>query len=434
MLITKRAGWILSSSAFAAFYQLLVMMIMARQLTQAEVGLYSLVLVFSTLATILQDGGISSFIVHKQIVNRKEYSALFLLSLLFGFITALVLLLISPVLSTMYQQANLPSLMALVAVMLLINSLITPYQASMLLTERQTVLAKTDIISKLLAFIVTFYLLLVSNFGVASALLGNIVASVSRLIMLSLLTGKQHQPCSDIDFSIIKHATKFGSFQTAALIINQLRTRLDQLIIGKLMGMEILAIYSLAKELVSHPNRFIAPLIRNLLFPKLAKHQTQPEQQQSIFNESLIRIAWANTFIFSALAILSGPIVTLMYGKDYSAATSILSILASYGIVRTMGSAYVSFAQAHGRAELEFYWNILAACIMGMVIWLSASNLSIYWTAATLAISQLCLSYLGFYFFRHFILPLKHVDYLRISVLPVSILLVASTLGVLLYH
>ncbi|WNO61669.1 oligosaccharide flippase family protein [Rheinheimera sp. MMS21-TC3] len=431
--VKSRGIWIVLAAISAALHQLILMVIMSRLLSVQEVGLYSLLLVFTALAGVLQDGGLASFIVHKQKLKRAEYSAMFILSTLLGLVIASLLIASSPFLSLLYQQPLLTEYMPLVAITLLINSCVTPYQASMLICQRQIALAKIDIFSKTFATVLTVYLLLSSTLGIASALYGAIAAACIRLLILGYSLPIAYQPSLAVNLSIIPKALKFGSYQTAALVLNQLRTRLDQLVIGKLMGMETLAIYSLAKELISHPNRFIAPLIRNLLFPKLAQHQQKPTQQQHIFSQAIKAIAWSNSIIFATLALAAGPIVQLVYSNDYRAAAPILSLLAAYGIVRNTGAAYVSFAQAQGRAELEFYWNVFASIIMGAVIWFSASTLSLSFTAMALAGVQLSLSYIGFYFFRYHIAPLKQVNYIALSLGPVLVVLSASIIGYIIY-
>lgn len=431
--LNSRPGWILYAALTAAVYQLLLIVIMSRILTAEEIGLYSLLLVFSNIATVLQDGGLANYIVHRQKLSRPEYSTVFLLSIGLAILTAALLLLAADWLALWYQQEKLTELIPVVAITLIVNSCITPYQASMLVYDRQIGLAKTDIISRIAAVILAIMLLYVHEMGIISALLAGLFAAVCRLLMLSYLTPKLQQPCFGLNLMIVAPALRFGVFQTSALLLNQLRTRLDQLIIGKLLGMETLAIYSLAKELISQPTKFVTPLIQNILFPKLAKLQQQPAQQQQVFSYALKAIAWSNLVIFAALALCAGPMVTMLYGNNYFASAAIVSLLSAYGVMRTMGATYVSIAQAHGRSDLEFYWNIIATVVMGSVIWCSALSHSIVFVAAALALLQVLMTYVGFYFFRRSIAALHEVEFFRLSKYPVLTMLLISVIGFWLY-
>lgn len=431
--LNSRSSWILLSALTAGVYQLSLMAILSRMLPVAEIGLYSLLLVFSALAAVIQDGGLANYIVHRQKLSRAEYSAIFLLSITLGLIVAALLLVISPWLALWYQQDHVPALMPIIASTIVVNSCITPYQASMLVSARQIALAKTDIISRMVAVIVAILLLLLTPIGLASVLIAGLCAAILRLLLLVVITPKAQQPCAKINFSIVPLALRFGAYQTGALLLNQLRTRLDQIIIGKLMGMEVLAIYSLAKELISQPTKFITPLIQNLLFPRLAQYQHKPEQQQQIFCYALKAIGWSNLAIYSVLALLAGPIVSFLYGSSYYASAIVVSLLSTYGMVRTLGAPYVSVAQAHGRSDLEFYWNIFAGVIMGAAVWFSAKSGSIALTAAMLTIVQVVLTYFGFYYFSRSFSTLKSVTYIQLTQYPVLIMLVISAIAGWIY-
>lgn len=426
-------GWIFYAALTAAIYQLVLIVIMSRVVSTEDLGLYSLLLVFSAVAAVLQDGGLANYIVHRQTLSRPQYTSIFILSISLGLSSAVVLLLAAGWLAQWYQQQELTALMPVIALTLLINSVITPYQATMLVDQRQIALAKTDITSRLAAIVLAAILLYVFNLGIISALLAALCAAVCRLLLLSYLTPKHRQPCLKPDFAIIAPAMHFGIFQTLALLLNQLRTRLDQLIIGKLLGMELLAIYSLAKELTAQPTKFITPLIQNILFPRLAALQQHAAQQQQLFDYAIKSIAWSNLVIYSALALCAGPLVNLLYGSDYQTAAAIVSILCAYGVMRTIGAAYVSLAQARGRSDLEFYWNIIATLVMAPAIWFGALSHSLPLTAATLALVQIAMTYVGFYYFRHFIPVLQDVRFITLSKYPVLIMLTTSVAAFWLY-
>lgn len=432
--LNSRAGWIFYAAVTTAIYQLALMALMSRVVSAEEMGLYSLLLVFSAVAAVVQDGGLANYIVHRQTISRPQYTSLFLLSICLGAVSGTILLLSARWLSIWYEQPSLFEFMPIIALTLLINSAVSPYQATMLVQKRQVALAKSDILSKLTATLVAVILLYEYQLGIKSALIAALFAALLRLLLLGSLTSKAQQPGAGIDLTIITPAFRFGIFQTLALILNQLRTRLDQLIIGKLLGMELLAVYSLAKELTAHPTKFVTPLIQNILFPRLAALQNQAANQRQVFSDAVKHIAWSNLLIYAGMAACAGPLVLLLYGQYYQDAAYVVSILCAYGVMRTIGAAYVSLAQAQGRSDLEFYWNIVATIIMTPVIWFSALTSSLTVTAATLSVVQIGMTYLGFYFFRQFIPSLRQVKFISISVNAVLLMVLISTVSFSIYY
>ncbi|HBI06300.1 MAG TPA: lipopolysaccharide biosynthesis protein, partial [Erwinia persicina] len=73
---------------------------------------------------------------------------------------------------------------------------------------------------------------------------------------------------------------KYGVYQLGSQTINQLRTQADSLIVGKVMGAEMLGVYSLAKELVLQPLKLVTPVINRLALPRFAEKQHEPAQLQ----------------------------------------------------------------------------------------------------------------------------------------------------------
>lgn len=423
--------WVLLSSAIAAVCQLLVLAMMARLLSAEDLGLYALTLVFLNLTMVLQDGGLSSYLVHKQRIPAPLLNSVYALCLLFGLFIGSILLAVTPWLSSYYHQTTLVDLMIPVAATLVISSILSPYQALALIAGRQKQLAQYDIISRIIGS--TFAIYFLFEYGVKAVLYAGLLTSIIKLIQLIWSTESRHQPGLTFSTSGIKPALKYGIFQTSALLINQLRTRADQLIIGKLLGLEMLAIYSLAKELINHPTRFITPVIQNVLFPALAQKQQLRLEQMTIMENSTKALAWTNTVIFSTMAIFSWPIVWALYGVDYAKAAGILSILCCYGMLRTIGASYVSYSQSEGRADLEFIWNVIAGLIMVSFILLASLSYSIYIMALTITTCQLLLSFLGFYFFSKALPNLSAMAFYKITLLPIAITLFASVMGFWLY-
>lgn len=429
--LRKKAVWVVSSSAFAALCQLLLLAVMARLLSVEQLGLYALVLVFLNIAMVIQDGGVGAYLVHKQNLPRSALGAMYLLCLASGFTVALLIIIIAPYIAAYYQQPSLPGLLKPVAATLFISSIISSYQSIALIGEKQAQLAKFDIASRTVGTATA--LLSLPAFGLEAVLYSGLLTSVIKLLLLVKITSREHQPTWHITTEEMTSALRYGFYQTNALLINQFRTRSDQLIIGKFIGLEALAIYSLAKELINHPTRFITPVIQNVLFPELAEKQNNVKEQLVIMKNSTSALAWVNTLIYSAMAILALPIVWLLYGSAYVSSAGILCILCCYGMLRTIGANYVSYAQAFGRSDLEFKWNLIAAALMVLLVWLATLTQSIHFTAMVLTLSQLGLSWLGFYFFSHALSNLRQVPFYSITVIPICLTLLASVIGYWFY-
>lgn len=86
--LRKQASWLLFSNIFAAILQIIQISVLARHLELHELGMLAIVNSILMIAMILQDMGMSSYIIHRQDLSRDEQSTIywvnFILSILAG--------------------------------------------------------------------------------------------------------------------------------------------------------------------------------------------------------------------------------------------------------------------------------------------------------------------------------------------------------------
>ncbi|WP_148180527.1 oligosaccharide flippase family protein, partial [Klebsiella pneumoniae] len=70
--LRKQASWLLFSNIFAAILQIIQISVLARHLELHELGMLAIVNSILMIAMILQDMGMSSYIIHRQDLSRDE--------------------------------------------------------------------------------------------------------------------------------------------------------------------------------------------------------------------------------------------------------------------------------------------------------------------------------------------------------------------------
>ena len=191
---------------------------------------------------------------------------------------------------------------------------------------------------------------------------------------------------------------KFGSFQMGSQIINQVRTQLDQLIIGKLMGVEVLGLYSFAKELIMQPVKFIRILIGRLVYPKLAKLQSKKQQFYTTFNQSIVFLSVLNTSLY--VVFLGALIIAInFYFVEYKQSIVILCYLIILGFLTPFGNLLGVAAQAKGNTKIEFQWSLTSASISVVGLYILTQSNSINVFAIGVGLLQVLLTFTACLFF-----------------------------------
>ena len=423
--IKKDISWTFSATFFGSLSQLVLMIVVARQFDQATLGIFALLNIAMALFGYFQDLGLSTYAVHRQDLNAAERANLHWMSILLGGCATLGCVLFAPVTAWIYQSELLQSLLMWLAPQFLLLGLVSQYQAELLKQGKLELLAKIDIFSKLLGLLVALGLLYLPNADLTAIIAGQLATSITRAVFLWLCA---HTPVlwrSPLNVPLCKAAFQFGLYQSGSQVIGFLRNRADQLIIGKLLGLEALGLYSLAKDIIQQPARLLGPVIQRVLLPRFAK----ATDSSQLYLQSLKLNLQVNTLIYSGLSLVSLPLVLLLFGETYVPAAALICVLALYGMIRPTGMLISIYSISVGRTDIEFRWNLIASFWMISSCAVAAISKNLFFAGLTLSTVQFVLSCYAQRFFTKHLPALPTIHLSRFSLPYAAITLLASGIG-----
>lgn len=400
MSFKKQVSWLLISSALAGVVQLSIFAMLAYYTSPEVVGVLAIVNVFLAVAYLIQDMGLSNYFIYKQVLTRPESSTLYYTNVFLGATAAVFIALLAMPVGVFYDSADIEASLYIMAFNFVLLSLSAQYQANFIKSERNVALAKVDIVTKISLFISTFVLIKLGVPSIFPYLYSYLLVNIFRYLLFLLLADKKWHPTFAIDLKIIRPALKFGSFQMGSQIVNQVRTQLDQLIIGKIMGIEVLGLYSFAKELIMQPVKFIRILIGRLIYPKLAKLQSKKQQFYDTFKQSIFLLSFLNTSIYVIFLALLIMFINYHF-VEYQKSIPILCSLIILGFIVPLGSLLAVTAQAKGNTKVEFQWSLISGCIsvLGLYILTQLSGIHVF--AIGVGLLQVLLSFIACLFFSY---------------------------------
>lgn len=396
MSARKNIGWTVAATAVGSVLQLIQVSIAARYLTSLDFGVLAIVNVIAWIILAFQDMGMSSYCIHLGNVSRPTASTLFWISSTLGLIGALLLLVLSYPVSFFYEMPALLYLMPILAVNLFVTGVGAQYQANYIRVFRSKDIAAFELVSKVSSFCAVVYLV-VNGWGVLSIVVGTVLISLVKIALMVIFSDKEWHPTLQFDRRVAPGALKYGLFQSAGMVVNQLRTQADQLIVGRALGAELLGVYSLAKELISYPLRFMQPLLSRITLPALASVQSNPEALQAAFLKSVKRTAYFSSAVYLSLGVFSATVVNVLYGDQFDQVAPIVLSMCVFGFLRPLGLSIGMLAQATGKTSSEFYWNVRSA-LFSLPIFLSVAVFypSIEGFAFAVSAVQVCLTFLAY--------------------------------------
>lgn len=425
--LKSQAIWLFGSTCFAAVLQVLQLSVLARKLEAHELGLLAIINAILAVATVLQDMGMSSYIVHRQQITRREQSTIYWVNVSLSLATGLVLIAIAWPVAWFYHLPELVGLIMLTSLNFLVLGHLSQYQAHFIKTKRMVLLAKIEMATKLFAFLCTVAMLWLTSLTVAAAILGLFINAFTRILCMIALGEKSWRPTWEFDRATFVSAVRYGIYQLGSQTINQLRTQADALIVGKVMGAEMLGVYSLAKELILQPLKLVSPVINRLALPRFAEKQQDPEQLKKLFLRGTFVIMLFSSVMYLAIGILSPVIVRVLYGASHEQVYHLIPLMLLFGMLRPMGGLTGAISQANGKTHIEFYWNVVASLVVVAVLSTTLIWPNVLYVALTLSISQVLISAFAHPFFIKPVIGIGFFPYARQWV-TVSLVFVAAIL------
>lgn len=361
--------WTTFSSVIVAILQIVQLVILARLLEPTVFGLMAITSVVIGFAQAFLDMGISNAIIHKQEVSHTQLSSLYWLNVLSGIVLFLIVSLCAPVVALFYQEAELTNIIILVAMTFLIQpfgqQFIVLWQKELKFND----IAKVDILTKLVALIVSI-VFAYYNYGVYALVYGVLAGTILQTLVFVYKGLREYTISFVFRLSDVREFLSFGLYQMAEKTLNYFNSQIDTLLIGRLLGVEILGVYHIAKQIIMKPIQIINPIVSKVTFPVMAKIQNDTDRLKEIYLKTINLLSSINFPIYLFMLITAPQLVPLMFGEQWVDAVIILQILSIYGALRSIGNPVGSLLLAKGRADWGFYWNLGLFFYVPIVIYL----------------------------------------------------------------
>lgn len=418
-----RAAFLIQAGSKYAnvLFQLAITMILARILTPEEFGIVAIVAVFSSFFCMVSDAGIAPAIVQYDDLDDDAYNGLFFFSIILGLVLMCVFVALSHPISWFYSNDELIPLCALSSIAVFFSaSNMVPN--GILLREKRffaigTRLLVSTLIGGTIAVVMAFSgcgaysLIAYSVINVLVVFLWNKFASGIKLNTIHFM-----QP--------LKKVFKYSAFHLGFSTVNYFSRNLDNMFIGKFMGLTQLGYYDKAYKLSMYPITFLSGVVGSVLQPYLAKYQNEVHK----IYDRWCQVAKAISMIAAPLSILffsaSYEITILFYGDQWKDAVILLQVLSFSIYFQMINNPTGAIFQASNHTDCMFAHSLIATAmsVVALVVGLSSGSLVV--TAFAIAVAYCCHTFSILYFLIHKSLKSSVLGYCRKMLPEIAIALV----------
>lgn len=421
--------WTTIAAIINASVQLIQIAVLTRFLNKEDFGLMAIAVFVIGISQIFLDMGLSNSIVYKQKVSDTQLHTLFWVNIFMGVGIFLLLILFAPFIALLYESPKLEPVINGVAFTFLILPLGQLYETLLKKELQFKSLAFRDIYGKLTGLIVGVALA-VMNYGVFALVYANLATAFVSMALLVINGLAIYKPKFQFSWKSIKQDEfiSFGLFQMGENIVGYFNAQFDTLLIGKLLGMEALGMYNIAKTLAFKPYQIINPILTKVAFPILAKLQNEIKKLRDTYLNIIGTLTMTNAPIYIIMILWAKPLILIFFSPEWASAVPVFRLLCITALCNSIGNPVGALQLAKGRADLGFYWNIGMFLFMPLSIWIG-SFWGLMGVAWSLAIFKVAVLFPAWRFFIYYLCEAKAGEYFWSIGKPILFTAVSALIG-----
>jgi O-antigen/teichoic acid export membrane protein len=354
--------WSFIEKVGKVIFQLAQIALLTRFLSKNDFGLVALALVSIEFSFLFVDAGLNAAILHIQHATDKVLSSVYWLNIFLSLILFGALWAASPWIALFYEEPALELILPILGANIILLAIGRQHKTYLQKQFLFKPIALIEISAYITSLLLAVYLAL-EGYGVFSLVYSALLASLIANLCYLFLRLKQNPIHLHFRWSDVKPFVDIGKFQMGSRLLDFISKETDVLIIGKILGMEVLGLYSLTKQLVLRLFNVVNPIITNVLSPWLASLQQEPKKQKTTYLLITRYLAYLNFPLYLVFAIGSFEILYVIYGPSYTSGSLLLFTLSIYFGIISITNPVGSLQIATGRTDIGFYWTLLRASI-----------------------------------------------------------------------
>ena len=354
--------WSVASKVIGQLVSWILSLVVARLLTPGDYGLLAEAGVFIVLLSLVSEFGLGAAVIQQQqMLSGDVLGQVFGLVLLVNLALCVLLVSVSPLVAGFFNEPRLESIiMVLSSQFILMSFFVMPQsllQRSLRLKEKSLV----ELFAVLLGGLTSLYLAW-NGWGVWSLVWGSLAITLAKAFGMNLVLPVVLRPT--FSFRGVQRLVTFGGMMTGQRVLWSLYSQSDIFVVAKVLGEELVGIYTMAMHVASLPIQKLNGIINEVAFPAFARIQDDPEKVASHFLKGIRLISVFAFPICWGLSSIAPELVTVVLGTKWQSAAEPVQILALIMPLLMVSNVLHTAVNGLGQVRISATTLVIACVLM----------------------------------------------------------------------
>ncbi|HUD51132.1 lipopolysaccharide biosynthesis protein [Parvibaculum sp.] len=345
--------------------QLGVTVVLARLLAPEAFGLVAMVAVVLTFLETFKDLGLSAATVQRPTITHEEVSTLFWVNVGLGFVAALLMVPLAPLLAWFYGEPELIDITLVLGIGFALSGFSTQHLALLRRQMRFSLLASIQMgaeILGMLSAVAAAYL----GAGFWALILQRLVWSAVMALGGWVFCG--WRPGRPGRLGHVRELLGFGGHVTGSNLVSLFVRNMDQVLIGWYWGATPLGLYDRAYKILLLPiNNLNAPLF-SVAMPALSRLADQPARYRATYLGIVEKLSMVTMPCAALLIAAPDLVVRLLFGPQWVAATPIVAWLGVAALYQPVTYTCSWLFMTQNRTAEMFRWGMVSSALSAAAI------------------------------------------------------------------
>jgi teichuronic acid exporter len=333
------------------FISFFLSIILARLLDPSEFGLLGMLSIFTSVALVFINSGLSTAIIRTKEATPDDYSTVFYFNIFISTCFYILLFFFAPYIAIFYNEPELVPLTRLISLVFFLNSFGIIQNALLVKEINFKKQAICNLVGLALAAVVSGAMAL-NGFGVYS-IVGQAITQALVTNLLFWVTS-DWRPSGGFKKASFLKLWSFSSKILATNIISKIVENIDNVLIGKIFSTQQLGFYIRAKSSKQLPEQIFTGVLSSTAFAILSKvNNNEFEFKRLHLHFFKLGIYVFFPVIFGFIAIAEAFTVVL-YSAKWLPSVPIFQIIAISSITYFLGALFSQTIMAKGDGKLYF--------------------------------------------------------------------------------